>query len=223
MHTSGGTLAQLQTWREHGADRLDPVRFSQMAALADRAQHYAGTARQQLDSRLDALVAAYAELVAMPAVPATAAAGSPGLLQALLQLLNVEPLQYQLPLAGATASADAGQARQDAMEAPLIPALDEFQQLWSRIRIDSLLRQCLDSLPEDAGPLHSSVLTYRAMALMQEISPEYLQHFIAYVDVLTWMEQLDAGSTAGSPDGKRKAPRRKRTAKSAQDRAASGP
>ena len=72
-----------------------------------------------------------------------------------------------------------------------MPLLDEFQQLWSRIRIDSLLRQCLDSLPEDAGPLHSSVLSYRAMALMGEVCPDYLQHFVAYTDVLTWLEQLD--------------------------------
>ena len=94
----------------------------------------------------------------------------------------------------------------------LMPALDEFQQLWSRIRIDSLLRQCLDSLPEDAGPLHSSVLTYRAMALMQELSPEYLQHFIAYVDVLTWMEPVSGTNTVVEPTraaSKRKASRKK--------------
>jgi len=78
--------------------------------------------------------------------------------------------------------------------------LDEFQQLWTRIRIDGLLRHCLDGLPEDAGPLHSSVLTYRAMALMREVCPDYLQHFVAYTDALSWLEQL-GGGTAGGNDG----------------------
>ncbi len=80
-----------------------------------------------------------------------------------------------------------------------MPVLDEFQQLWTRIRIDGLLRHCLDDLPEDAGPLHSSVLTYRAMALMREVCPDYLQHFVAYTDALSWLEQL-GGSTASGGD-----------------------
>ena len=132
-------------------------------------------------------------------------------MQSLLQQLEADPLQYQLPLSTANAvvsDSDSG----DGNDTALMPALDEFQQLWSRIRIDSLLRQCLASLPEDAGPLHSSVLTYRAMALMQELSPEYLQHFIAYVDVLTWMEPVSGTNTVVEPTraaSKRKASRKK--------------
>lgn len=215
------TLAQLQAWRECGADRCDPAGFALIASLADRAQRYGGSARAQLDARLSQLTAAYAQQLATPA-PSAAGDAGPGPLQSLLQQLAADPLQYQLPLHASRGAGDDTKAGESG-DTALMPALDEFQQLWSRIRIDSLLRQCLDSLPEDAGPLHSSVLTYRAMALMQEISPEYLQHFIAYVDVLTWMEQLSAGGTAGSPDGKRKGPRRKRTTKSAQNHATPGP
>ena len=72
----------------------------------------------------------------------------------------------------------------------------------TRIRIDGLLRHCLDGLPEDAGPLHSSVLTYRAMALMREVCPDYLQHFVAYTDALSWLEQLGgSAATGGDADG----------------------
>jgi hypothetical protein len=91
--------------------------------------------------------------------------------------------------------------------APL-PVLDEFQQLWSRIRTDSQLKKSLDSAPEDAGPLHSSTLLHRAMSLMHEASPAYLQHFIAYADALSWMEQLqedgvlDTHTTSRSTDAK---------------------
>ena len=211
MSADSAALTQLQAWRESGADRCDPPRFELIAALAQRAQRYAGSARAQLDARLSQLTDAYAQLVAVEVAKpaANASVGSP--LQSLLQQLEADPLQYQLPLRtdnAVVADHDSG----DGNDTALMPALDEFQQLWSRIRIDSLLRQCLDSLPEDAGPLHSSVLTYRAMALMQELSPEYLQHFIAYVDVLTWMEPVSGTNTVVEPTraaSKRKASRKK--------------
>lgn len=211
MPADSAALAQLQAWRDSGADRCDPPRFELIAALAQRAQRYAGSARAQLDARLLQLTDAYAQRVAVEVAKpaANASVGSP--LQSLLQQLEADPLQYQLPLRtdnAVVADHDSG----DGNDTALMPALDEFQQLWSRIRIDSLLRQCLDSLPEDAGPLHSSVLTYRAMALMQELSPEYLQHFIAYVDVLTWMEPVSGTSTVVEPTraaSKRKASRKK--------------
>lgn len=213
MPADSAALAQLQAWRESGADRSDPPRFELIAALAQRAQRYAGSARAQLDARLSQLTDAYAQLVAVEVAKPAATTSVESPLQSLLQQLEVDPLQYQLPLNTANAvvidsDSDSGEGNDTA----LMPALDEFQQLWSRIRIDSLLRQCLDSLPEDAGPLHSSVLTYRAMALMQELSPEYLQHFIAYVDVLTWMEPVSGTNTVVEPTraaSKRKASRKK--------------
>lgn len=211
MPADSATLTQLQTWRESGADRFDPPRFELIVALVQRAQRYAGSAREQLDTRLSQLTEAYAQLVAVEVAKPAAKTNAESPLQSLLQQLEADPLQYQLPLS--TSNAAAGDsASGDNNEATLMPALDEFQQLWSRIRIDSLLRQCLDSLPADAGPLNSSVLTYRAMALMQELSPEYLQHFIAYVDVLTWMEPVSGTNTVVEPTraaSKRKASRKK--------------
>jgi len=210
MPADSAALAQLQAWRESGADRCDPPRFELIAALAQRAQRYAGSARAQLDARLSQLTDAYAQLVAVEVAKPAATTSVESPLQSLLQQLEADPLQYQLPLS--TANAVVSDNGDDGNDTALMPALDEFQQLWSRIRIDSLLRQCLDSLPEDAGPLHSSVLTYRAMALMQELSPEYLQHFIAYVDVLTWMEPISGTNTVVEPTraaSKRKASRKK--------------
>lgn len=79
------------------------------------------------------------------------------------------------------------------------PTLEEFQELWGRIRNDSQVRQSLATAPEGAGPLHSSTLLHRAMTLMRTISPGYLEHFIAYADALSWMEQLQDGGGSGSP------------------------
>lgn len=199
--------AQLAAWREHGDDRIDPLRFGLIDALTRRVGRYEGPVRAQLDARLSQLVEDYAGIVQRHVSAPVSTEATPSPLRQLIDLLTAEPLQYQLPL---TATGGADVEVGDGSDVAAMPVLDEFQQLWGRIRIESLLRQCLDALPEDAGPLHSSVLTYRAMAVMQELSLEYLQHFIAYVDVLTWMEPLSGNDTA--PDtGKRKAaPRRKK-------------
>ncbi|HEX7731292.1 MAG TPA: DUF2894 domain-containing protein [Rhodanobacter sp.] len=197
--------ARLAAWREQGADRIDSLRFALMVALAQRAARHGGAVRQRLDARLQELAEAYAGLLAQPsaAKPSSGAGESP--LQRLLERFADAPRLVAAPHhASAQRAAEAGGPATAVDTAPM-PMLDEFQQLWSRIRIDSLLRQCLDSLSEDAGPLHSSVLTYRAMMLMRDVSPGYLQHFIAYTDVLTWMEQPGGSAAAGhDADGARK-------------------
>jgi len=126
----------------------------------------------------------------------------------LEQFGNGPRVDASLPSPVTAAGGEAGESTPAADIAAPMPVLDEFQQLWTRIRIDGLLRQCLDGLPEDAGPLHSSVLTYRAMALMREVCPDYLQHFVAYTDALSWLEQL-CGSTDSGNDTERTAVARK--------------
>ena len=212
MHDKPDSMrARIDAWREEGAGHVAPLDFALIDALARRAEHYAGSARRELDTRLSQLVDAYAARMAIQPTAMSMEGNTINPAPSLRVLLEEVPQQQALPLAVPARDMAQG-SDDDAGEAPLMPVLDEFQQLWSRIRIDSLLRQCLDSLPEDAGPLHSSVLTYRAMALMQDISPDYLQHFIAYVDVLTWMEPLSGTSTVVEPvraASKRKPGRRK--------------
>ena len=48
----------------------------------------------------------------------------------------------------------------------------------------------LQQAPADAGPLNSGVLVHRALGLMRSLSPGYLQHFLAYVDALSWLQQM---------------------------------
>jgi hypothetical protein len=211
MHAEPDSVhTRLDAWRRQGADRVDPSRFALMVVLAQRAARHSGLVRQRLDARLQELVDAYAGLLTSPPgrKPSRDAGESP--LKQLLERFAHAPRLDANPMAGPVAQASETAGQEPAAGAAPMPVLEEFQQLWSRIRIDSLLRQCLDSLSEDAGPLHSSVLTYRAMALMRDVSPGYLQHFIAYADVLTWdvltwMEQLGGGAAPGhDADGARR-------------------
>jgi len=86
------------------------------------------------------------------------------------------------------------------------------------MRNDNQLRESLEQMPEDAGPLNSDMLVHRALQLMQATAPGYLQQFIAYADALSSLQQLresnvgGAGETAAVAGRKPARPRsRKRT------------
>lgn len=92
---------------------------------------------------------------------------------------------------------------------PELAALGEFRRLWSALRAESQLQQSLQPAHPDAGPLNSAGLVHRSIALMRELSPGYLQQFLAYVDDLVWMEQLAGSGTLATAEAPGKRPRRK--------------
>ncbi|MCA7970930.1 DUF2894 domain-containing protein [Burkholderia sp. AU39826] len=173
--------ATLDAWREQGADRLDPVRFHRIDALERRAAVLDGAARALLDARLAALVEGFAETVARAreseATRMTAEA-SPG-----------------APARGALAALVEGLARDArADRRGLDPELvDYFRATWSKVRTEQQYRQSLDQVPRNAGPLNSNSLVHRSLATMRELSPDYLQQFLSYVDALAWLEDLAGG------------------------------
>jgi hypothetical protein len=70
-----------------------------------------------------------------------------------------------------------------------------FKRTWSRLSADQRLAQSRASLPENAGPLNSQHLVHRSLVLMRELSPEYLEHFVGYIDALQWLEQANEAAT----------------------------
>jgi hypothetical protein len=187
---------RLAQWRAERFDRHDPVHFAFLEALQRRAQASDGALRRVLGARLDALLDAYAARLAGPA-PAAA---------------NAPPAPVQ------TALAELGAARSTHTDAyPALPALAQFRSLWAQLRTAGQVRQTLAQTPSDGGPLNSSVLVHRTLGWMGEVSPAYLTHFLAYVDNLAWLEQMQQRGTLPSRDsapGRTPAkPRRPRTAR----------
>lgn len=80
--------------------------------------------------------------------------------------------------------------------APEPPEVEYFQQTWQKLSTGLRLKQSAQQVPENAGPLNSTQLIHRALLQMQETSPEYLQHFLSYLDTLSWMEQLHAANSS---------------------------
>ncbi|MDQ1763625.1 DUF2894 domain-containing protein [Achromobacter aegrifaciens] len=190
--------AMLDAWREAGADRVAPVRFQFMDALQRRAAAHGGEARRLLDAKLAALIQAYE--TELEGAPVDAAEYAPAPASAI-----PEPG----PLAALTAYiADPGTDARGAADLratyPELQTLEYFRGVWSRVSADRQVRQSQEQVHKNAGPLNSNQLVHRALSLMREVSPGYLQQFLSYTDALMWMEQVHA---AIAPPPKEAAPR----------------
>lgn len=199
--------ARLQRWRSQGADQLDPVRFHLMETLAARAGTQAEPVREVLEEKLGKLVDAYAATVKQAARRRVAsAAAQPSQRSALGALAE------QMAGHAALMEVDSRKTTSaDATQFPELPALEDFRRTWTTVRTASQVRQSLQDAPKDAGPLNSSVLVHRCISLMRECSPGYLQHFLGYVDALSWLEQLHSGGALASEDAAPVAPGKKRS------------
>ena len=193
----------LDAWREQNADRLNPMRFHFIEALERRAAGHGGEARRILDDRLSRLLEAYADDLNVAAASVEAADSS-----------ATPPAPARGALGGLVDHISNGVAPRPSTY-PTLEALDEFRKIWSELRTDSQVRQSLEQVPADAGPLNSGNLVHRSLTLMRELSPGYLQHFLSYVDTLAWMEQMSDGGALAIKDGPRAmGPRKRARAKS---------
>lgn len=217
-----GTL--LDALRARGAERFDPVGFRFIEALARRAADYRGEARRVLDHRLTKALADYGERFdradgaardmlargtaqfpeAADELTRTCKDGNFGGLHRLLAKLEAQggsgPLAELLAHVGR--HTPEGELR----------SLRYFRSTWSKLRVDQQLSHAYAQAPENAGPLNSHFLVLQSLSLMRDISPEYLEQFMSYVDALLWLEQADSGpaqknAARGKPEKKRKSGR----------------
>lgn len=209
----------LEAWRARGDHRFDPVRFRFIEALARRAAAHGGDARRILDARLARLLAAYGDALAQAPGAKGDGAGQPGKVPPrrgpLAALVDHAARHAVPPGTGATA--------RDAMSG-LAPSSSElktlsyFRSTWSKLSADRRLTQSLAKMPENAGPLNSHHLVHRSLTLMRDLSPDYLNRFMSYVDALLWLDQATDGSSAPGTEG----PRTEGTRKTRRNAAAAG-
>ncbi|TEA80169.1 DUF2894 domain-containing protein [Allopusillimonas ginsengisoli] len=195
--------AALDAWRARRGDAKDSVRLYFIEALAARAASQTGAARALLDQRLAELLQHDETLPAGP-----------------LQQISTtvppahRPLAELLAYLGSQPSGDsADPAPQDLARLratyPELSVIDYFRDIWSRLNTTRQLKQSQEKVPHNAGPLNSSSLVHRSLALMGELSPGYLQHFLSHLDALSWMEQMkDSGAETGK-EGQRMTTARK--------------
>ena len=188
----------LDAWREHGADRLDPVRFHFMEALDRRAASHSGEARRVLDDKLSKLIEAYAsDLESAASEAANVDEPTRGALAGLVEYVSrCAPVNSDGPLPRPSSY-------------PEMEVLEYFRKTWTQLSTERQFRQSLAQVPGNAGPLNSSSLVHRSLSLMRELSPGYLQQFMSYIDALSWMEQMNGGIALPEKEAPRSASPRK--------------
>jgi hypothetical protein len=188
---------------------MSRVRFHRLDALERRAASHDGEVRRLLDARLAELIAAYAADLesAAPSLAARAddAAADAPASDAMSGLIGYIAEQAALRDEMTTDEITPRAAF------PEHAARDDLRQLLSAVRVENQTRVSLEQVPTDAGPLNSGALVHRSLTLMRELSPGYLQHFMAYVDALTWLERMSDDGVLAPDDTSQAAANGKRT------------
>ena len=208
------TALTLDALRAEGAQQVDPVHFHYLESLARRLTEVPDPVRQLLQRRLAQGLDAHhrrwqqaqqtlreqvGELEARH--PARAAEwrrladarNLPALRHwaARLSVTRTDTaladLTQRLQQAGPTAS-EAGFGDDDGSASEL-KSVRRFSESWSRLAAQTQVRRAVEQAPGNAGPLNSHMLVLRSLALMRDLSPDYLRRFLSQVETLQWLEQ----------------------------------
>ena len=208
----GMTLADAtDALRARAASRVDAVRLRFLEALKRRGAGRDDAVRRVLDDKATALATAWlADVAVDPVVDDTRCRiddGTPHR-SALAELVS------RLGRPVSTIPARTGPTKsQDVSSVPASPAeletLAYFRRTWSRLSADQRVAESLSTLPENAGPLNSHHLVHRSLTLMHELSPEYLERFVGYIDALQWLAQANDAAAQEAAQGARPAAGRK--------------
>lgn len=66
-----------------------------------------------------------------------------------------------------------------------------FRESWAKLSYEKLVTRAIREAPENPGPLNPQMLVIRSLSTMRDLSPEYLNRFVSYIDTLLWLEQAD--------------------------------
>lgn len=78
-----------------------------------------------------------------------------------------------------------------------------FRAAWDSGRTLDQVEQAIARRPAQAGPLNSHMLVLQSLAMMRELSTDYLRHFLVHVETLQWLEQAGTGEAKPAKVGRR--------------------
>ncbi|MFH0726160.1 MAG: DUF2894 domain-containing protein [Pseudomonadota bacterium] len=64
-----------------------------------------------------------------------------------------------------------------------------WKKSWAKLNSDRLVTRAIKDRPEIAGPLNPQMLVTHSLSIMRQLSPDYLNRFVSYVDTLLWLTQ----------------------------------
>ena len=170
-------VPSLQSLRNADAQRLDPARFHYLEVLSRRASTATGALQPILQAKLDTALADYSQRMGQAQdLRRTGAQALPNNgLEALAELNHYIRHTTQ-------------QGHHHGPR-PELKSVRGFREVWSKIAAIDHMDQAMVRGPENAGPLNPHMLVLRSLALMRQLSPDYLQRFLSHVDSLLWLDQ----------------------------------
>jgi hypothetical protein len=216
---SAALVEKIAMLRKTGADRFDPIRFRYIEALASRAHR----AREPIGERLtkksalslreylndnseprardqgDSVVSfASATVTALHALrrdldrsQLDAGSGTSDF-ELQLQAQEGELLQGGL-FTSVDDDVDANSSHEDSAARPL-KASQTMRVHQQRRAAEKRIELAIAEGPESPGPLNPQMLAIKALTIMRDISPEYINRYVSYLDTLFWVEQLDTAA-----------------------------
>lgn len=208
--------------RQGGAQQFDPVGFYYLETLAQRTHGRQGRVKQLLECKLVQALGVFQarfvqaqsearraidEHIAGHAAPLVAdvqrlleAGDFQAVRQHLAAFKKSQPKASLAELSSYLAQHGALQEQvglgQGAGSRGELKTTRYFRNTWSKLSVDKRVTQALEQAPQNAGPMNSHRLVLRSLALMREISPDYLNRFTSYVDTLLCLEQGGQGKPA---------------------------
>ena len=69
-----------------------------------------------------------------------------------------------------------------------------FRESQERRYAENVVRLAVKDGPDNPGPINPHMLAIRSLSMMQSLSPNYLKHFLSYIDTVFWLEQANERS-----------------------------
>lgn len=180
--------AQLADLCLAGAAQHDPVTCHYLQALLERAGRHQGEVRRLLDVRLGQALQTFQKRFELAQREASQAnvgqqGGAPGasLRELTRYIAQHAPEQPDTSQHGALQSTTRSR--------PELKSVHHFRNTWSKLSVDRQVAKALRRGPQNAGPINSHRLVLASLALMREISPDYLNRFMCYADALLCLDQ----------------------------------
>lgn len=212
----GGLTPDIDALRQRGAATFDPVGFFYLEALARRAKSQQGPVKRLLDDKLaQALVRLRdnferAQTQIREALDRVAVQ-HPQALAELQQryelgdfaavtsgIARLRNKVHSTPLGALAGQLSPPQSPGGADRlgeigcvglGPELQAAPYFRATWAKLSANKRVTQALVQAPKNAGPINSHSLVLRSLALMRDISPDYLNRLTSYVDTLLGLDQ----------------------------------
>ena len=181
------------------ARRLDPVRVHFLETLAQRIEGAPEASRPLLARKLElafaSLQADMARAQEASGVNRQAAAEQPA-------HTALRPLQALTRyLAEQTNSPSPERPAHDPAPRTELRAVRQFRSTWSKLSTQKQLHNALEQAPKNAGPINSHSLVLRSLALMRDISPDYLSRFMTYADTLLCLDEASQSKAEPAKSG----------------------